>query len=272
MTDEVARIEAVADALQRELGNAPPTVITLGSGLGRLVERAEVLARVPTRGLGLPPSTVAGHAGEAIRARIGTAEVLLLSGRIHAYEGYSFNEVVRYVRAVHRWGVGQVLLTCSAGSTRVDLSPGMLTLMSDHINLMGGNPLVGPVLEGTRFPDASKAHDASLRASLQAAASAVGVELPDAVYVALLGPAYETAAEVRMWRALGADLIGMSTVPELLAAARVGLRAAAIAVVSNYGAGVGEGEVDHESVTRVAGEAALRLADVLAEALPSWRR
>lgn len=270
MSEESEHIDRVAHALQARLGTAPPTVITLGSGLGPLVERCTIVERVPTHDLGLPRSTVAGHAGEAVLARLGGAPVLLLSGRVHLYEGYSYNEIVRYIRAVHRWGVRRVLLTCSAGSLRADLAPGTLTVLRDHLDLMPGNPLVGPVIQGERFPDASLAHDPALRASLLEHAQALDIDLPEAVYAALIGPAYETAAEVRMLGILGADLVGMSTVPELLAARQIGLSSVAISVVSNFGAGVGEGAVDHASVTRVAGRAAVHLATLLERALPEW--
>lgn len=267
MSEEAARITSVARSLQARLGDPPPTVLTLGSGLGPLVDRCEILARVSTTELGLPASTVAGHAGEAIRARLGRSDLLLISGRVHAYEGYPMDSLVRYVRAVHEWGVRRLILTCSAGSARPELPPGTVTLLSDHLNLMGINPLTGPVIAGTRFPDASKAHDPEIRATITRCAEQLGVTVPPVVYAALLGPAYETAAEVRMLSTLGADLIGMSTVPELLAAARIGLPTAAIAVVSNFGAGIGQGEVDHEGVTRVAGQAALQLSEILEHAL-----
>jgi inosine/guanosine/xanthosine phosphorylase family protein len=268
--DEAGRIQAVAEELRGALGPAPGTVITLGSGLGPVVERATVAHRVPTTAVGLPASTVPGHAGEVVRARLGGAEVALLSGRIHAYEGHDLHTVVRYVRAMHAWGVKRLILTCSAGSTRADLAPGTVTLLADHLNLMGASPLVGPAI-GTRFPDAALAHDPTLRAELQAAATAKGHTLPDAVYAALMGPAFETAAEVRMLATLGADLAGMSTVPELLAACALGLPTAALAVVSNYGAGVGDqGSVDHAGVTAVANRAAVVVADVLEEACAGW--
>jgi inosine/guanosine/xanthosine phosphorylase family protein len=270
MNDESARIDAVAQALREAFGAPPPTAVTLGSGLGPVVERAVVERRVPTPELGLPASTVPGHAGEAVLGTLGGARVLLLSGRVHAYEGYSFAEVVRYVRALRRWGVRRILLTCSAGALRRDLPPGTLTVLRDHLNLMPGNPLIGPVIEGERFPDAAHAHDPGLRRALIAAAEAAGVPLPEAVYAGLIGPAYETAAEVRMLGLLGADLVGMSTVPEVLAAARIGLPVAAVAVVSNYGAGVGDEAVDHASVTAVAGRAAVALADVFERAIPAF--
>lgn len=269
MSEERERIEQVSRSLRDRLGAPPPTLLTLGSGLGPVVDALTDRTQVGFRELGLPESTVPGHAGQVVCGVLNGARVAVLSGRVHAYEGYSFDEVVRYVRAAHRWGVGRVILTCSAGSTRAELPPGTLTLLRDHLNLMPGNPLVGPPIEGVRFPDASKAHDPAICDALRTSAAALGLSLPEAVYAAFLGPAYETAAEVSMVRILGGDLVGMSTVPELLAAARLGLPAAALAVVSNYGAGVGESEVDHGAVTRIAGQVASQLAALLSHALPA---
>lgn len=269
--DEGARVSHVVEALRSELGGPPAAVITLGSGLGPVVDRLEVQARVPTTELGLPRSTVPGHAGEVVRGTLGGTDVVLLSGRVHAYEGHPLTTLVRYVRAVHAWGTPRLVLTCSAGSARESMPPGSLVLLSDHVNLMGGNPLVGAGF-GERFPDAARAHDPTLRKELRAAADQAGVTLHDGVYAAFLGPSYETAAEVRMLRVFGADLAGMSTVPELLAACALGLPTAAVAVVSNFGAGVGPGgEVDHAAVTQVAGKAAVSLADVFERAAAGWR-
>jgi inosine/guanosine/xanthosine phosphorylase family protein len=262
MHEERERILGVVEALRARFGEAPEAWITLGSGLGPVVGRARVLARAPAVSLGLPVSTVPGHAGEAVLGDLGGVRVLFLSGRVHPYEGYPMADVVRYVRAAHAWGVPRLFLTCSAGSTHAGLAPGDLVLFRDHLNLMGTSPLVGPLVSGVRFPDASRAHDPALASALRGAASRRGVSLHEGVYAALLGPAYETAAEVRMVRLLGGDLVGMSTVPELLTACSLGLPAAAIAVVSNFGSGVGTGDVDHAAVTQVAGLAAEGLADV----------
>jgi len=268
-TRERAAVEGVTDKLQAAFGQAPRALVTLGSGLGPVVDAATELERVPTTELGLPASTVPGHAGQAVLAELGGVRVLFLSGRVHRYEGYDLDACVRYVRAAWRWGVPALYLTCSAGSVRADLPPGTLTLMSDHINLMAETPLLGgPLFDGeARFPDASRAHDARMRHALRRAAQAVELDLPDAVYAALPGPAYETAAEVRMLQIVGADLVGMSTVPELLAARALDLPACALAVVSNYGAGVGTEEVDHDAVTAVANRAARKLAAVLERVL-----
>ena len=262
MHPEVASVARVVDKLNALLGDAPPVAITLGSGLGPVEDRCEVIARVPVADLGLPVSTVVGHAGEVVRGRLGKTEVVLFSGRIHLYEGYSPGEVVRYVRALHEWGVEKLVLTCSAGSLHAHVKPGALVLITDHINLMGMNPLVGPVLSGTRFPSLEGAYDQQIRDGLHRSAAQLGIRLHEGIYAAMLGPAYETPAEIRLLQVLGADLVGMSTVPEVLAAARIGMTTAGVAVVSNLGTGITDETVDHSAVTEVAGRAAVNLASV----------
>lgn len=273
MAEERARVEAVAQTMAQAFGPPPAAVVTLGSGLGPVLDRATIVDRCPTVALGLPASTVAGHAGEAVMAEVAGTRVLFLSGRVHRYEGYSMHEVVRYVRAAWRWGAARLILTCSAGSLVQDLAPGTVTLLHDHLNLMGDNPLIGGPLfpsEAT-FPDGAQAHDPALRRALLDAAAAAEVALPGTVYAALSGPAYESAAECRMLRTMGADLVGMSTVPELLAAKALELPTAALAVVSNFGAGIGSDAVDHASVTAVAGRASRIVSAVLEGAAPAWR-
>ncbi|MFK7928245.1 MAG: purine-nucleoside phosphorylase [Myxococcota bacterium] len=272
MGDERGRVEAVAAAMASAFGSAPEAFITLGSGLGPVVDRATVLKRVPTTELGLPASTVVGHAGQAVLAELSGTRVLFLSGRVHRYEGYSMHEVVRYVRAAWKWGAKRLILSCSAGSLVPELDPGTVTLLSDHLNLMGDNPLIGgPLFESeATFPDSAQAHDPLICADLLRAAKTADVALPRGIYAALSGPAYESEAECNMLRIMGANLVGMSTVPELLAAKALDLPSAAFAVVSNYGAGVGEGSVDHASVTAVAGRAASTLSAVLERAAGAW--
>lgn len=260
-------VQAVADALSARFGAAPPTAIVLGSGLGVLVDRMADREIETTVALGLPQSTVAGHAGKVVRGRLGEHEVVALAGRVHLYEGWSANEVVRYVRAFHRWGVKRLVLTCSAGGINPRFRPGDLMLFSDHINLQGTNPLVGPVYGDLRFPDLTHAHHPGLRAALRASAARAGARLHEGVYVALLGPAYETPAEIRMMRTLGADAVGMSTVPEVIAATQIGLPVCAVALISNVAAGLSDEALDHDDVQRVAGGAGARLAGVIEGAL-----
>jgi purine-nucleoside phosphorylase len=262
MHPEERPVQSIVDQLTARFGSAPPTAIVLGSGLGPVVAQVDKQGEASFHELGLPSSSVVGHAGRAIRGRLGNAELMLLSGRIHLYEGYSAAEVVRGVRAMHRWGVKQMLFTCSAGGIAAGLEPGTLVSLTDHINFQGDNPLRGPTWGGVRFPDVTYAHHPGLREKLREAAREVGVPLYDGVYGAMMGPAYETPAEIRMLRTVGADVVGMSTVPEILAAAQVGMPAAAIAVVSNRAAGLSTAPLTHDEVTDIAGRAAQHLVRV----------
>lgn len=270
MHPEEGPVAAVAAALRAHLGEAPETAIVLGSGLGVLVERIEVRASVPSTELGLPQSTVSGHAGRVLVGRLGGAGVAVLSGRVHLYEGYGPGEVVRYVRALHRWGVKRLLLTCSAGGIRPGWAPGTLAVISDHINWQGRSPLVGLQWGPARFPDMGTAYDPSMRATLRASATAVGVPVEEGVYVAMLGPAYETPAEIRAAGVCGADLVGMSTVPEVLAAVEAGLPVAALAVVSNLAAGLSATPLSHEEVSETAALVGDRVARLFEHAVPRF--
>jgi purine-nucleoside phosphorylase len=264
MHPELGPVQAVSDALQQRLGDAPATAVVLGSGLGGFVDALQGQTTARFDEVGLPQSTVAGHAGRLVVGTLGAARLVVLSGRVHLYEGRSAGEIVRYVRALHRWGVKRLLLTNSVGGIRDGLDMGELVLVTDHINLQGTNPLIGPAF-GTRFPDMSTAYDPQLRAGLTRAAGRVGVRLHEGVLVAMSGPAYETPAEIRMVRALGADVVGMSTVPEVLAAGEIGLRCAVVAVVSNRAAGLSGEPLSHEEVTDAAAIAGVRLTTLFTD-------
>jgi len=263
MHPEAVHVGTATQLLREHLGDPPALAIVLGSGLGPVVERVDIRARADYATLGIPDSTIVGHENRAYRGRLGGAEVVVLSGRIHLYEGFDPGVVVRAVRAVHGWGVGKLVLTCSAGGIADGFDPGRVVAVSDHINLQGLNPLTGPSWNGNRFPDLSKVHDVGMRDVFHRVARENGIELGEGVYAGMNGPGYETPAEIRMLRTCGADLVGMSTVPELLAAAQLGLPAAALAVVSNRAAGLDESVLDHHEVTEVAGRAARSLAVLL---------
>ncbi len=258
---EAATLKRVADSLQRTFGDAPRVGVVLGSGLGPLVERVQDARSVDFGALGLPQSTVEGHAGKMFVGTLGGVPVVLMSGRVHRYEGHSPQACARGVRSLAVWGVKTVLLTNAAGTCRADWHPGDLAVVSDHINLQGDSPLVGAAL-GTRFPDMADAYTGTVRQLLRQVGEELGVPLHEGVYAAMLGPAYETPAEIRMLRTLGADLVGMSTVPSVLAAVELGLQVGVVSVVTNYAAGVVDAPVDHGMVTRVAGEASTRLVQV----------
>jgi len=262
MHPEAEPVQRAASALQSAFGAPPSTAITLGSGLGILVDAMSDLQSVPYPELGLPAAGVAGHAGVAHVGTLGGQRVLALAGRKHLYEGVDPGVVVRYVRALHAWGVQRLVLTCSVGGIRAGLGPGDLVVVSDHLNFQRTNPLVGPAF-GTRFPDLSEAYDPDLRERLLQSARAEGARVHEGVLAAMNGPAYETPAEVRMLGHVGADIVGMSTVPEILAAAELGFTSAVLAVVSNPAAGIGSAKLTHDDVTETANAAGHSMVQTL---------
>lgn len=266
MHPETGPVNDVAERLQATFGEAPPTAVVLGSGLGGLVRSLQDARRAPYSEVGLPASTVVGHASEIVRGRLGSAEIVALAGRVHLYEGREPAEVIRYVRALHRWGVKRLVVTNSVGGITPGMVPGTLVVVTDHVNFQGRNPLYGPAF-GTRFPDMSTAYDPGMRAVLHEAAAAVGVPVKEGVLAAMLGPSYETPAEIRMLGRLGVDIVGMSTVPEVIAAAELGLRCAVLSLVSNLAAGISQHALSHEEVTAAANEAGGRMVSLLSEAI-----
>lgn len=249
-------VDEVVAQLQKHFGDPPATAVVLGSGLSLLLERMDIEARVPYPDLKLPGSAVVGHAGSAALGTLGGTKMLAMAGRVHLYEGWTPAELVRGVRALSKWGVQQLVLTCSAGGIADEMQPGSLAIITDHLNFQGTSPLLGPTYGEVRFPDMSTAYAPKLRNAVRAAGNSFGLELQAGVYAAMMGPAYETPAEIRMLQTVGADLVGMSTVPEILAAAGCGLPAVAIAMVSNRAAGLAGHPLTHEEVTTTAEAAA----------------
>ena len=264
MHPEAPLVARAAERLETTFGPAPDVAVVLGSGLGPVAERLDGAKQASFDDLGLPGSTVPGHAGRIRVGRMGAVSMAVAQGRLHLYEGHDPNVVVRLVRAFHSWGVGHLVLTCSVGGITAGLDPGTLVLVSDHINMQTTNPLTGPAF-GARFPDLGRAYDPVMRRALQDVAAARGWRLPSGVLAAMPGPAYETPAEIRMLGMLGADVVGMSTVPEVLAAAALGLRTAVVAVVTNHAAGLSDQTLTHEEVTENALLVADRLATLLSE-------
>ena len=263
MSVERTSIDAAAEALQRRFGPAPPLAVVLGSGLGPVTDRLLGRETAAFQEVGLPPTGVAGHSGAVHVGEIGGARAAILAGRIHMYEGHAPSMVARAVRALHRWGVERLLLTCSVGGLRPDLRAGRLVLISDHINFQNANPLAGPAY-GTRFPDMTASYDPAMRVTLASRASELGIDLDEGVLASMPGPAYETPAEVRMLRMLGADVVSMSTAPEVMAARELSLPVAAIAVVANPGAGLHDRPLTHSEVTEAAAHAAVALGTLIA--------
>jgi len=210
-------------------------------------------------------SSVAGHAGNLCLGKVGDVPVACLQGRVHCYEGHTQDDVVFGVRLLAELGCSAVLLTNAAGGIAEGLAPGDLMLIVDHINLMGRNPLVGPNIEPfPRFPDMSRAYGVDICHAAREAGARAGVELREGVYAAVLGPSYETPAEIRMLRTLGADAVGMSTVPEVIALRHRGVEVGALSCITNLAAGLG-GELSHDEVKEVADRVKGAFSTVLAE-------
>ena len=263
---EPPSIDAAAEYLKHHIGDRKPRLcIVLGSGLGafadELTDRVEVsYSDIPH----WPVSTAAGHAGRLVFGRLSTSapdtseirnpkseiSLVAMAGRVHLYEGYTPQQVTFGVRVLASLGVGSMVFTNAAGGINLKLGRGGLVLISDHINLQGSNPLCGPNDDrmGPRFPDMSEAYPARYRQIAKQAAQELGIELSEGVYAAMLGPSYETPAEIRYLRAIGADVVGMSTVPEVIVANHMGVRVLGISCVTNMAAGILPQRINHEEV------------------------
>jgi len=243
----------------------PTLAIVLGSGFHHALAEMEIEARVEYAKIpGFPPVGVAGHAGELLVGTLGGTPVLVLSGRAHFYEGHAMEAATFAVRALAEAGVRDLLLTNAAGGIHRQLQPGDFMVITDHINLMGVNPLRGPAVPGRpRFVDLTRAYDADLTGLLRRAGRAVGTKLRAGVYLAVSGPSYETPAEIRAFARLGADAVGMSTVPEALVARQCGLRVAGISCITNLAAGRTNNVLSHAEVLETAEAAKTSGANLL---------
>lgn len=245
----------------------PQVGLVLGSGLGFFAdERIDVAGRVPYEQIdGFPVSTVAGHAGRFVYGTIHGVRVLCMQGRFHHYEGYSLEELTMPIRLMKQIGIETVFLTNAAGGINPDFVPGDFMLLTDHINFLGSNPLIGvsPGAGEARFPDMTTVYDATLREQILASAKQQSIELKQGVYLATTGPSFETPAEIRAFAALGADAVGMSTVPEAIVARQIGLRVIGISCITNAAAGMSDGPLTHEEVSETADRVRLEFADLL---------
>ncbi|HEY3013374.1 MAG TPA: purine-nucleoside phosphorylase [Gemmatimonadales bacterium] len=261
---EIAKqIDSAAGAIHGRLnGRRPRIAIVLGSGLGFLTERIEDSVAIPYRNIpGFPETTIIGHGGELVIGRLAGKEVLAQSGRFHLYEGHEPATVALPVRAFGVLGVDTLLVTNAAGGIRRTFSSGTVMLIADHINLTFRNPLTGPLLPGEeRFPDMSEPYDSALCAVARQVALERRISLDEGVYVQLLGPSYETPAEIRMLDRLGADAVGMSTVTEVIAARARGLRCLGFSVITNLASGISPKKLDHTEVMRTAKRVSAELA------------
>ncbi|KAB0682712.1 purine-nucleoside phosphorylase [Aureimonas leprariae] len=258
------------DTLRARLGDRRPRIaLVLGSGLGDLANSVEAAIRIPYADVpGFPISAVSGHTAELVTGRIGETEVLVLSGRVHYYEAGRADAMRPALEAVKELGIDRIVLTNAAGSLREDLPPGSVMLIEDHIAFSGMNPLIGEPTDA-RFANMTEAYDPAFRAALAAAADGEAVPLGRGVYMWFSGPSFETPAEIRMARTLGADAVGMSTVPETILARFLGLRVAAASVITNYGAGIGTDRISHAETKEMAPRGGAVLARILRRALPA---
>ena len=252
---EFAAAERAAKFILSKTRLRPKIGLVLGSGLGAFADELESAARIPYEKIpGFPRSTAIGHAGRLVIGTSAGIALAAMQGRVHFYEGYSAKEVVFPMRVFGRMGIRAAILTNAAGGISTDYKQGALVVLRDHINLQGTNPLIGPNDErfGPRFPDMTQAYWKSYREAALAEAKRLGIEAHEGVYAALSGPSYETPAEIRYLRTIGADLVGMSTVPEVIVARHMGMRVLGISCVTNMAAGILDQPLDHREVMETA--------------------
>jgi purine-nucleoside phosphorylase len=268
MTDVSLR-ETVA-VLRERLAGRPRAILVLGSGLGGVADEISEAVRLPYSEVpGFPRSTVAGHAGALVSGKWAGVDVVAMAGRFHLYEGWSPQQVAWPIRALASLGPRVMLITNAAGGLRPGMLPGDLMLIADHLNLMWQNPLIGAVEEGEeRFPDMSDPYDAAFRRIAEEVALDLRIPVEQGVYAALAGPSYETPAEIRMLARLGADAVGMSTVPETIVARARGVRVLGISCITNLAAGLSGAPLSHQEVVEVGARVRDRLARLVAAVLP----
>ena len=274
MTTLLARLDEAVAAVCARTGLQPQVGVVLGSGLGAFADTLTDAVSVPFSEIPhFPASTVAGHGGALVVGRSRGVTVAVMKGRVHFYEGYPLADVVFPVRVLGRLGVRTLVVTNAAGAINPVFAPGELMVIEDHVNLLG-NPLLGSNEEalGPRFPDMSEAYDRRLRDAAEAACAAAGVKSHRGVYVAMTGPSYETPAEIRMARVLGADAVGMSTVPEVIAARHMGVRVVGLSCLTNMAAGILDRKLDHKEVLETGERVKAALLDVLGRLVASAAR
>lgn len=271
----MTKILEASQYILSKIPNKPKIGIVLGSGLGIYIDQIQNKIVIPYQDIPhFKRTSVEGHSGALIVGEVNGVTVAALQGRLHAYEGYAMDEIVLPVRTLAALGIEFLFLTNASGGINADFHPGDLVAISDHINLSGRNPLVGPNIAelGPRFPDMGNAYDKDLRELLHAVGKTHHVELKTGVYCSVLGPTYETPAEIRMLRIIGADLVGMSTVPEVIAANHLGLKVAGVACITNYAAGIKQEKLSHADVKKVAEKAMVGFATVLTETIGELKR
>jgi purine-nucleoside phosphorylase len=264
--DLFTRADEAAAVLRAAAPISPRIAVVLGSGLNELADRITEATAIPYDQIPhFPITTVAGHEGKVLLGKLGGAPVIMFQGRFHYYEGHDLETVTFPVRVLSRLGVSNLILTAATGGIRADLRAGNLVLLTDHLNLIGSNPLRGlnDTRLGTRFPDMTEVYSKRLRAIAREEGKRLGIDLVPGVYACLPGPSYETPAEIKMLRTLGADVVGMSTVPEAIAARHSGIEVLALALVSNAAAGVAGTPITHDEVLEAGRKAAPTLARLI---------
>jgi len=265
------RAEHAARVIRSRRAEEPRTALVLGSGLGAFADDLEDALAIPYEEIpGFARSTVEGHTGRLVLGRVGGVETAVMQGRFHFYEGYTLEEVTFPVRVLSLLGAKSLVLTNAAGGLNNAYSEGSLVCISDHLNLMGANPLHGRNDErfGPRFPDMTAVYDHEYQETAIGEAHAMGLELRRGVYAALAGPSYETPAEIRMLRLLGADAVGMSTVPEAIVARHMGLRVLGISCITNLAAGVLDRPIDHAEVMETGQRVREKFSELLRRVIP----
>jgi purine-nucleoside phosphorylase len=248
---DFARADRAAKFILSKTKLRPRVAVVLGSGLGAFADDLAGAVRIPYEKIpGFPRSTAEGHAGRLVIGKAGDVVAAAMQGRVHFYEGYSLKEVVFPMRVLGRLGIRAAILTNAAGGINTALKQGALVIIRDHINLQGSNPLIGPNEErfGARFPDMTQAYSKSYRSIANEESRRLGIEVFEGVYAALTGPSYETPAEIRYLRTIGADLVGMSTAPEVIVARHMGIRVLGISCVTNMAAGILDQPINHAEV------------------------
>ncbi|MBV9764067.1 MAG: purine-nucleoside phosphorylase [Acidobacteriaceae bacterium] len=265
-----------AEFIQSKTPIRPRIGVVLGSGLGAFADSLVHATRIPYKTIpGFPASTALGHAGQLVIGTLGangwgTADIAVMSGRFHLYEGYTARQVASGIRLFQELGVERVVLSNAAGGINPEFAKGALVLISDHINLQGANPLIGPheIEFGPRFPDMTEAYSSKLREIAHETADQLGIELREGVYVGLAGPSYETPAEIRFLKMIGADLVGMSTVAETIAANQMGMEVLGISCVTNLAAGLSGEKLNHQEVLEVGQRVSGTFLKLLSALLP----
>ncbi len=268
-------ISEAVEFLSTKTALRPRIAVVLGTGLGGVEAEARAATEIPYEEIpAWPCSTAEGHAGRLVVGKLDGIDIAIACGRVHLYEGYSPRKVVFGIRVLGRWGVRSLVLTNAAGAVNPALQPGQLALISDHINLQGANPLTGPNdgTLGERFPDMTEAYSKRLRQTAKEAAQELGIPIAEGVYAAVLGPSYETPAEIRFLRTIGADLVGMSTVPEVIAARQMGMEVLALSCVTNMAAGITGEPLIHGEVLAAGGRLRGEVVKLIRAVLPALGR